>query len=222
MSDFEINTCDTLCYSVIRYSNPNMAEIARFSKNCSSCAFLLKLTCNYSPQCGTEILEDIEDANYNQRSVITEYFNKGYEYSTIVQLLEKEHDVTMSIRTLKCRLHEYGLKRRNIVYDEEFIRQRINGILDGSGCVAGYRSVWHTLKLEGLQVPRDIVEQTIRELGPEGCAERKARRLKFHLVPTFLGMLMNTTSSSLMVSLVQTNESKDGGPIFVEVDQPGG
>ena len=64
------------------------------------------------------------------------------------------------------------------MYDEEFIRQRINDILDGPGCVAGYRSVWHTLKLEGLQVPRDNVEQTIRELDPEGCAERKARRLK--------------------------------------------
>ena len=163
---------------VIRYSNPNMAEIPRFSKNCSNCAFLLKLTYNYCPQCGTEVLKDIEDANYNERSVITEYFNKGYEYSTIVQLLEKEHDVTMSIRTLKSRLHEYGLKRRNIVYDEEFIRQRINDILDGPGCVAGYRSVWHTLKLEGLQFPGDIVEQTIRELDPEGCAERKAKRLK--------------------------------------------
>ena len=91
------------------------------------------------------------------------------------------------------------------MYDEEFIRQRINDILDGPGCVAGYRSVWHTLKLEGLQVPRDIVEQTIRELDPEGCAERKARRLKrrrlFHLVPAFLGMLMDMTSSSLTAFL---------------------
>ena len=62
-----------------------MAEIPRFSKNCSNCAFLLKLTYNYCPQCDTEILEDIEDANYNERSAITEYFNKGYEYSTIVR-----------------------------------------------------------------------------------------------------------------------------------------
>ena len=64
-----------------------MAEIPRFSKNCSNCVFLLKLTYNYCPQCGTEVLEDIKDANYNERSVITEYF----KYSTIVQLLKKEH-----------------------------------------------------------------------------------------------------------------------------------
>ena len=42
----------------------------------------------------------------------------------------------------------------------------------------GYRSVWHTLKLQGMQVPRDVTEQLVRERDPEGCAERKAKRLK--------------------------------------------
>jgi hypothetical protein len=38
--------------------------------------------------------------------------------------------------------------------------------------------VWHTLKLQGMQVPRDVIEQLMRELDPEGCAERKAKHLK--------------------------------------------
>lgn len=42
----------------------------------------------------------------------------------------------------------------------------------------GYRSVWHTLKLQGMQVQRDVVEQLVRELDPKGCAERKAKSLK--------------------------------------------
>ena len=51
-------------------------------------------------------------------------------------------------------------------------------ILNGPGCMGGCRSVWHTLKLQGMQVPRDVIEQLMRELDPEGCAERKAKRLK--------------------------------------------
>ena len=83
----------------------------------------------------------------------------------------------MSIRTLKNHLNEYDLKHRNVVYDEELVRQPIEEILNGPGCMGGYRSVWHMLKLEGMQVPRDVVE-LLRELDPEGCAEWKAKRLK--------------------------------------------
>ena len=76
------------------------------------------------------------------------------------------------------RLNEYSLKRRNVNYDEQFVRERIEKILNGPGCMGGYCSVWHTLKLQGTQVPRNVVEQIVRELDPEGCAERKAKHLK--------------------------------------------
>lgn len=146
--------------------------------DCSFCGFLLKLTYNYCPQCGTEVSENNEDQDYNEQTVITEYFRKGYEYSTIVELLQKEHNVVMSLRTLKSRLSHYGLKRRNVIYDEVLVRQRIDKILSGPGCIGGYRSVWHTLQLEGMQVPRDVVERIVKELDPEGCEERRAKRLK--------------------------------------------
>ncbi len=84
----------------------------------------------------------------------------------------------MSIQTLKNHLNEYNLKRRNVFYDEGLVRQRIEEILNGPGCMGGYRSVWRTLRLEVMQVPRDVVEQLLKELDPEGCAERKAKRLK--------------------------------------------
>lgn len=157
-----------------------MAEVSlpRFNKECSYCGFLLKLTYNYCPQCGTEATNNDEHQDYDERAVITTYFRKGYEYARIVEMLEKEHNVAMSIRTLKNRLNEYGLKRRNVVYDEAVVRERIEDLLNGPGCMGGYRSIWHTLKLEGMQVPRDVVEQIVRELDPDGCEERKAKRLK--------------------------------------------
>ncbi|XP_028416576.1 uncharacterized protein LOC114540653 [Dendronephthya gigantea] len=151
--------------------------VPRFSKDCSHCGYLLKFSYNFCPQCGEE-KEANEERDYDERAVITAYFTKGHEYSRIVEMLEKEHNVTMSIRTLKNRLNEYGLKRRNTVYDEQLVRQRIEEELNGPGCMGGYRSVWHTLKLQGLQVPRDVVEQLVRELDPDGCSERKAKRLK--------------------------------------------
>lgn len=153
-------------------------SIPRFSKECSHCGFLLKFSYKYCPQCGVEDGGNDGGQDYGERAVITTYFRKGHDYSRIVELLEKEHNVTMSIRTLKNRLSTYNLKRRNAVYDQEHVRQRVEEILNGPGCMGGYRSVWHTLKLEGMQVPRDVVEQLVKELDPEGCAERKAKRLK--------------------------------------------
>ena len=44
--------------------------------------------------------------------------------------------------------------------------------------MGGYCSIWHTLQLEGVQVPRDVVERVVRELDPEGCEQRKAKQLK--------------------------------------------
>ena len=51
-------------------------------------------------------------------------------------------------------------------------------MVTGQGSCGGYRTVWHTLKMEGLQVPRIVVQETLKELHPEGTERRKAHRLK--------------------------------------------
>lgn len=99
----------------------SVCSLPRFRKECSFCQFSLKLTHNFCPQCGTEVLND-DDNPYDERAVITTYFRKGFEYARIVQMLQKEHGVTMSVRTLKNRLSNYGLKRRNVAYDEALVR----------------------------------------------------------------------------------------------------
>ena len=38
--------------------------------------------------------------------------------------------------------------------------------------------VWHTLKMEGLNVPQIIVQDILKEVDPEGCKLRKTHRLK--------------------------------------------
>ena len=113
-----------------------------------------------------------------ERRLIEHYFSRGHSYGSIVALLSKQHDLQLSERTLKYRLQEYGLRRRLPLYHLEEVRQRVAEELDGLGCMGGYRSIWHTLRLEGLQVPRHVVETTVRELDPEGCVLCRVKRLR--------------------------------------------
>ena len=58
------------------------------------------------------------------------------------------------------------------------MRRRITEIINGPGSCGGYRTVWHTLKMEGLQVPHIVVQEILKELDPEGRERRKTHRLK--------------------------------------------
>ena len=50
---------------------------------------------------------------------------------------------------------------------------------EGQDSSRGYRSIWHTLQMNGMRVP--IVEMLLREIDPEGVSERRHRlRRNFH------------------------------------------
>ena len=59
----------------------------------------------------------------------------------------------------------------------EVVRRRIHELLDGPSCMHGYRAMWHTSRLEAMCIPRNLGERLLRELDPEGCNLRRARRL---------------------------------------------
>ena len=63
----------------------------------------------------SRIHSDLLQPSASQREIIEFYFHKGYMYKDIVNLLEKYHDVSINIRTLKRRLKDYGLKRRESI-----------------------------------------------------------------------------------------------------------
>ena len=140
------------------------------ARSCNACGFDHNDTCTSRPMCGRAIADE-------ERRLIEHYFSRGHSYGSTVALLSKQHGLQLSERTLKYRL-QYGLRRRLPLYHLEEVRQRVAEELDGPGCMGGYRSIWHTLRLEGLQVPRHVVETTVRELDPEGCALRRAKRLR--------------------------------------------
>ena len=96
-----------------------------------------------------------------EENLIKEYFSKGFKYDEIIELLSKNHSVKMSIATLKRRIKRYGLQRKNVDYEINVVREKIRNILDGPGCIGGYRHVWHALKLQGISVQRSVAQHLL-------------------------------------------------------------
>ena len=95
---------------------------------------------------------------------------------TMVFILEKQHGISLSLRTLKRRLSQYGLKKSNDNYEQ--VSQIISVEIEGPSSQIGYRSMWNKLRTTyGINVPRDAVMKILRELDPEGCKKRKRRKL---------------------------------------------
>ena len=123
-------------------------------------------------------LSDDEQVENHDEDLIRYYFYKGFAYLDICRFLLQYHDIEMSLSTLKRRMKQLNLKRQNPEYNVDFVRNEIITLLQGPHSSRGYRSIWHSLQLNGTRVPRRVVELLLRELDPEGVAERRRHRLK--------------------------------------------
>ena len=116
----------------------------------------------------------------NDDDLIRYYFNAGFPYKEVLQHLER-FDIHLSKRTLLRRLVHLGLRRRrrsDRQYNDENVRRRIEQIVNGPGSSGGYRTVWHTLRLEGYQVPRCVVQNLLKLVDPDGTVRRRRNKLK--------------------------------------------
>ena len=73
---------------------------------------------------------------------------------------------------MNAKRRDLGLQRKNIDYNIDQVRSCIQQELDGPGCSGGYRTVWHTLRFEGIQVPREVVHVILKELDPDGVTKK--------------------------------------------------
>ena len=104
-------------------------------------------------------------------------FDRGYPYDAIIGLLAGK-GVQMSIRTLKRRLKALGLKRKANQFGDDYLRHVIQEEMQDAGSLAGYRSIWHALRLRrGIHVSSHDVSRLMKEIDPLGVEERKKRRL---------------------------------------------
>ena len=90
----------------------------------------------------------------------------------------------MSYSTLLRRMKLFRLSRRNYFTKNkspeifEKARNRIIEMINGPESSGGYRSVWHSLEIEVLRIPRVVVQDLLKELDPDGVNAREAHRLK--------------------------------------------
>ena len=140
------------------------------------CATPLENFFNFCPGCGRSI-NQLEEMT--ERQIIEMYFYCGYTYSCILQLMSKYHNINMSLSTLKRRLQSFNLARSRDAMDVDHVKEAIQKEMDGPGCLFGYRSMWHSLRIgHGLTVPRDLVQTLMNEIDPDGCELRRRRKLR--------------------------------------------
>lgn len=121
-----------------------------------------------------------EEEEFDEEATISYYYRCGFEYKEIITFLSKRHNYEISVRTLFRKLKSFGLSRRDqmLHVDPQQLRRRLEQIIQGPGSCGGYRTVWHTLRKEGFQAPRNVIANLLKELDPEGTDFRKARKLK--------------------------------------------
>ena len=73
--------------------------------------------------------------------IISLYVKNGFPYETILKFLKEHHNIVFSIRTLKSRLKEYGLRRTRNDNNLEKTYYALSSHLQGPGSLQGYRSV---------------------------------------------------------------------------------
>ena len=117
-----------------------------------------------------------------EHDIIQHFFFRGLPYRQIILMLEKHHNISMTERTLKRRLKNYGLTRRkeldNRLLDHVWylISPEIENRPDS---LNGYRTMWHIFHLRyHINVPCCVVESITREVDPQGVAHRKSHCLK--------------------------------------------
>ena len=168
--------------SVQLYPRPTNQPVGEGAMFCCSCGSECSSSAHFCTHCGHRINDAIEQTSTDSvdvGEVIREYFHRGYPYNAIVGLLEKQNGVRMHVRTLKRKLKDLGLKRRGCSYDEDLLRDLIKLEMQGAGALAGYRYIWHSLRLKHyVNVPRSFVASIMKEIDPEGVKERRATRLK--------------------------------------------
>ena len=117
----------------------------------------------------------------SENELISSYFRSGYTYLEICEFL-KLHDIFTSLSTLKRRLKDLGLTRKDthVVQDDE-LKMAVEEEIAGSGCFLGYRKVWARLRKKGIVVKRKRVMVMLKQLDPEGVESRTKKRLRRRL-----------------------------------------
>ena len=134
---------------------------------CTHCGVLLTEVHRFCTQCGTKNRSH-GNSDYERGTGIPEfdntddaikyYFKQNFTNQAIRCFMEKYPSMNISLRTLKRKLKDLGLKKCNNNVADAVVRQIIVRELNGPNSSRGYRSMWGHLRCSYcLHVPRDQV-----------------------------------------------------------------
>ena len=88
----------------------------------------------YAP--GLSYTPALSRATQSRDVLIKAYFNQGYTHRDIAMFLSVMHGISIGTEWVKKLVRRLGLRRRRNVYDEDYLKQVLDGIreeLKGSG-----------------------------------------------------------------------------------------
>lgn len=114
----------------------------------------------------------------NQDVCIAVHFRQGLSVAEICVILQTQHGITVSQRTVRRRLSLMKLFRRKNFTDDFEIASFLRHQMQSSGQMHGYK--WMHLKCiqRGYTVTQETVRQLLLVLDPMGVAIRQRRRLR--------------------------------------------
>ena len=81
--------------------------------------------------------------------------------------LEKFHEITISLRTLKRRLADHRLNKIGSDISDASLQVIIEREANGPSSLKEHRNIWNTLRVTyGIKVPRDKVMEILRNNDP--------------------------------------------------------
>lgn len=115
----------------------------------------------------------------DRESLITMYFNRGYNNYEILGFLLACHGLSLSNSQLRRILARLGLRRRNVESNMHDILNKMRQYLSNGDINLGYRALWKKLNIfSGLRVTQSTTQVLLRFLDPDGVRRRKIHRLR--------------------------------------------
>ena len=109
-----------------------------------------------------------------RNDTIKALFGLGLNYSEILEYLAHEYNVIISHRHLKRILNGFGLYRKKYFTDVNEVTLYIQGCLNISSSLHGYRWFHQKAIQDGYVVSQEMIRQLLSVLDPQGVAIRNS------------------------------------------------
>lgn len=125
-----------------------------------------------------------------RNDLIEQYFRLGFSHKEILSFLYLRHNIQISHRSLKRILRARRLYRRKHFTDLEVILSFLQGEVQRSSPLHGYRWMHLRCLQQGFTVTQNTIRLALKALDPHGVDIRRRRRLRrrayFNRGPNFL------------------------------------